>query len=390
MVKKIYCSKSCRILLSSLLWGLVVLGGSLYAIGEPSGGPHQEEVEKIERKLLRERKELNRLDAEQKDLLGKLSGIEREVTEKRAAISDLQLTIQTAGNQVNALKEELAHLRKASMDAEQKISHKLVQFYKHVRIRYLKALTDVRDMGDFLRRLKYFSIVVAQDKTDLLTAADQAEAHQDAARRTEARLDHIKTTIQKEEVRLGSLKKELDEKVLLLVSIYQEKKFYETAVRELEAAAQGLKETFIDIEKNEGPSTIQSCHFEDYKGKLPYPVKGKVMKGPGLSPAGTETYKGIIIEVTGGPDVQAVFPGRVAFSGEIKGYGQLVIVNHGSRFFTVSANLSKRTKVEGEQVKTGDVVGRLNGNGASQGGRLYFEIRRAGKGLNPMEWLSPQ
>ncbi|MFO7599789.1 MAG: peptidoglycan DD-metalloendopeptidase family protein [Candidatus Desulfacyla sp.] len=390
MMKEIYLSLGNNLILSGLIFGFTILTGPSYTRATPPSGQNQEEIRKIESKLSREREQLNVLGSREKDILVELARLEQEVAEKRGAINELNLKIRHARTEVDVLKGNLLHLEQLSMEAQNKISKKLVEFYKHARIGYVKALTDVTDITDFLRRVKYFSVVMAQDRTALLRAAEQAHAQQNEISKTEARLNEIKDANMKEEARLKSLKKELEEKVLLLVNIHQEKKFYETAVQELETAAEGLKQTLIDIEKKDIYETNRSCHFEDFKGKLPYPMNGKVLKGHELpQSAGLGTHKGIIIEGSPSSEVTAIFPGRVAFSGGVKGYGELVIINHGSRFFSVSANLSARNKFEGEVVKEGEVVGQVVANGVS-GGRLYFEIRRAGKGLNPQEWLKPQ
>lgn len=373
-----------------LLLGLVVLPGPDYADGRGLSQQNGDDVKKIERKLSSEREQLRKVDVRERDLLGEIAQLEEEVTEKRHAIRDFKLNIQKSKAEMEALKRELMGLRKASMEAQFKISNKLVQFYKCARIGSLKTLMDVRDVSDLLRRVKYFNIIVEQDKAALLKAADQAQARQDEMSRIEARLHEIKRINQREQARLRSLKKELDEKVLLLVTIHQEKKFYQTGVQELAAAAERLKETFIRIEKKDAYEADQPCHFDDFKGKLPYPTDGKVLKGAQLPQSGAGGYKGVIIEGPPSSEVRAVFPGKVAFSGRLKGYGDLVIINHGSRYFTVCANLAVRNKIEGEVVKKGDVIGLVASNGRSRSAKLYFEIRRGGEGLNPCDWLKPQ
>jgi septal ring factor EnvC (AmiA/AmiB activator) len=98
-------------------------------------------------------------------------------------------------------------------------------------------------------------------------------------------------------------------------------------------------------------------------------------------------HKSILVECTSHTKVRAVFPGRVDFSGPLKGYGKVVVINHGSRFFTISALLSERKKGKGDLVKAGDVIGLVSGNGSANGGMLYFEIRKAGRNLDPLKWL---
>ena len=85
--------------------------------------------------------------------------------------------------------------------------------------------------------------------------------------------------------------------------------------------------------------------------------------------------------------MKAIFPGRVDFSGRLKGYGETVIINHGSRYFTVSAYLSERHRKEGDMVKRGEVIGLLGDAGPSEDPQLYFELRRAGTPLNPLNWV---
>ena len=120
-------------------------------------------------------------------------------------------------------------------------------------------------------------------------------------------------------------------------------------------------------------------------------MNGKVVKDTSEPTSGrSRPRKRIVIKGPPNSEVKAIFPGKVVFSGSLKGYGELIIINHGSRFFTVSAHLSERTKIEGDVVKEGEIVGRVDGNVVSGGGRLFFEIRQAGKRLSPQEWLKVQ
>jgi septal ring factor EnvC (AmiA/AmiB activator) len=85
--------------------------------------------------------------------------------------------------------------------------------------------------------------------------------------------------------------------------------------------------------------------------------------------------------------VKAVYAGRVDFSGSLKGYGEVVVINHGARYFTVSAQLAQRKKGEGEMVTAGEVIGALGKGTSAKDSRLYFEIRKGGGNLDPLRWL---
>ena len=88
-----------------------------------------------------------------------------------------------------------------------------------------------------------------------------------------------------------------------------------------------------------------------------------------------------------GSEIKAIYPGRVDYSGILKGYGQVIVINHGGRYFTISAYLNERKKVEGDSVSQGDVIGYVGEAGLITGPALYFEIRKGEENLNPLKWL---
>jgi murein hydrolase activator len=388
MKKKIFFQLATFLILSSFIINLGMLLKFAHSDAARASNRNQGQIKKIELKLSSEKQKLGEIDSQEKDLLGELASLEEEVAKKRGAVDELGKKLHRGEANIDALRRKLAALKDSSKDIEIKVSRKLVKLYKHTRVGYMRTLAKVTDISQFWRRVKYLRAIMEEDRMALIRAARQAQKHQEEISRTEARLTDIRKISSENKVRLMSLKEELENKVLCLMKIHNEKEFYETAVLELQTAAEGLKETLINIEKRDNHQTNRPCHFEDFRGKLPYPFKGKVIgdqKIPGSARPGG--YKGIVIEGVPNSDVKAIFPGVVAFSGRLKGYGELVIINHGSRFFTVSAHLSQRNKIEGDAVKEGDVLGQIGGRGASGGAKLYFEIRRAGKSLKPQEWL---
>jgi septal ring factor EnvC (AmiA/AmiB activator) len=131
-----------------------------------------------------------------------------------------------------------------------------------------------------------------------------------------------------------------------------------------------------------------NARFEEFKGRLAFPLEGNIVRAQKfLKLDNFRLSKGIFIEASGSTDVRAVFPGKVEFSGKLKGYGEIIIINHGSRFFTISAFLSRRLKEMGDEVGMGDLIGTAGKGGAEGVYLLYFEIREGEKSLDPVEWL---
>jgi septal ring factor EnvC (AmiA/AmiB activator) len=103
----------------------------------------------------------------------------------------------------------------------------------------------------------------------------------------------------------------------------------------------------------------------------------------------TQTFRsGVVFEAAAGLPVRAVAAGRVRFAGWFRGYGRLVILDHGSGYYTVSGHLGELGVGVGDPIERGAQIGTVGDSGSLSGPRLYFEIRRGAEALDPTEWLS--
>ena len=187
--------------------------------------------------------------------------------------------------------------------------------------------------------------------------------------------------------RMGLLEKYIETKVFLLMKTHREKEFHAKAVKELKEATRALSETMMHLETEKKERMVQQS-FAKMKGKLPLPLKGKILRDSkqlGFNPF--MHRKGIYIKGSPGEAVRSVFPGRIDYSGWFKGYGQLLIIDHGGHYFTVFAHLEEITKKKGDAVSEGEVIGIAGNPGWQAGPGVYFEIRKGGNHLNPVRWL---
>ncbi len=129
----------------------------------------------------------------------------------------------------------------------------------------------------------------------------------------------------------------------------------------------------------------QMLQFSSLKGRLPWPVTGNVILPYGSSRLDSH-LQGILIGASVGQPVKAVAEGKIAYSGWLRGYGMLTIINHGNGYMSVYAFNQSLHKRVGENVKPGEIIARVGqGVGQPQAG-LYFEIRKQGAPLNPDTW----
>ncbi|MFH1724091.1 MAG: permease-like cell division protein FtsX [Elusimicrobiota bacterium] len=162
----------------------------------------------------------------------------------------------------------------------------------------------------------------------------------------------------------------------------------EERVRELEKSSKALADLIRRLEhKARRTAEARPRQPTMAKHSLPWPVAGRVVSGFGkrrVPELQTWTvHNGIEIKADAGSSVRPVKPGEVIFAGPYRSYGNVVIVNHGQGFFSIYGHLDKILKEKGDRVRTGTLIATLDGGE----GRLYLELRQAGRPLNPENWL---
>ncbi len=134
------------------------------------------------------------------------------------------------------------------------------------------------------------------------------------------------------------------------------------------------------------PSNLRA--FPETPASLNMPMRGEIVRlyGQAGSTAG-ETAKGITIRGRPGAQIVAPFDGRIAYSGPFRGYGQILIIDHGERYHTILAGLDQIDAVVGQWVLAGEPVARMS-DLAGGSAELYLELRRTGQAINPLPWLA--
>jgi septal ring factor EnvC (AmiA/AmiB activator) len=348
----------------------------------------KDQIEKIEKELSKEREKFLEYGEEERRLLGDLSRLEAQIEDKRHTVKEIREKIASNRRELRERQKKLEQLEGTSQKIAQRIGQRLDVFYRYARRGYMRLLASAKDLGQIRKRFKYLRIIMEEDQRLLEELGRVQQEQRREIGVVKEKLAIIERMEQEERDRSASLKQDMDKRVMLLLKIHKEKEFYETVVEELEVAARDLRDTLLKLERRREQRKQLPSDFPKSKGKLPLPMRGKIVEGEGpFAAAHMDGEKGIFIEGSADAPVMAIFPGRVDFSGWLKGYGQIIIINHGSRYFSVSAHLAQRDKEEGEMVGEGEVIGYLGEPESSTNPRLYFEIRKGGSNVDPLKWL---
>ncbi|MES3022710.1 MAG: peptidoglycan DD-metalloendopeptidase family protein [Pseudomonadota bacterium] len=136
-----------------------------------------------------------------------------------------------------------------------------------------------------------------------------------------------------------------------------------------------------------GPAAAEGA-FASLRGRLRVPVAGKLGARFGAKRGSGPSWKGVFIKADEGSDVKAVANGRVVFARWMRGFGNLIIVDHGSQYMSIYGNNQALLKQEGDAVKGGDSIASAGDTGGNEESGLYFELRHHGKAFDPAGWVA--
>jgi septal ring factor EnvC (AmiA/AmiB activator) len=153
--------------------------------------------------------------------------------------------------------------------------------------------------------------------------------------------------------------------------------------RDLEALLERLSDALADIPADLG----NRVGVAKQKGRLPMPVKGPVRHAFGQSRVGGLSWQGWLIGAETGTEVTAVAYGRVAFADWLRGYGLLMIIDHGQGYLSLYGHNESLLREAGAWVEPGEVISIVGDNQGNEQG-LYFELRMDGKAMDPATWLA--
>lgn len=341
----------------------------------------------MEEYLLEQQEELLSADTKEKDILGHLERLEKDVTRKREEVRELSDKIEKVSEEILEGQGRIRQLNQSSLSVRRTLKRRLVAFYKFGRPGYVRLLANSTSLQEFQKAIKYTKALMNQDKKILDMLARQMSQIENEVQILKENMAALEALKKAKNESMALLEKSIEKRVLLLMKVHREKEFYAKAVEELRGATQSLNHTVMYLEKGDKQESLPRG-FVEMKGKVPLPLQGRILRGAQLVKSNPFMHrKGIYITGCSREEVRSVFPGRVDFSGWFKGYGQLMIINHGSHYFTIFAHLDERLKQKGEMVSGGEAVGLVGNPGWDAGPGVYFEIRKGREQLDPRTWL---
>ena len=390
----------------------------------------QKQLEAARADVAELKKLLEQLQQEKSGVQKQLKTTETEMGELENQVKGLREELQESEEELKRLDQEKKKLKGARLEQQRLIGIQARAAYQGGRQEYIKLLLNQQNPEKFSRTLTYYDYL-AEARMAQLTAFNEtlrqlANVEQDISHHQE-QLQAQKSELDSRSAKLAEVRKERQLALAKLNKDYsardqrlkareQEqaelgrvlKTIEETLARQArEAEAQRQRELAAAREKPSTPSATgkrtesgplvssgatYGGPFASAKGKLPWPVNGRLVARYG-TPRGEDArtkWDGVLIGAAAGSQVRAVHGGRVVFADWLRGSGLLVILDHGNGYLTLYGHNQSLLKDAGDIVKAGEPIATVGTSGGQDTPALYFAIRQQGRASDPAQWCRAQ
>ncbi len=366
---------------------------------------HAASPESLTEKIQRERQELKKLqttieekqrrrrEAERKvnSVLSSLDEIDDRLRIKRKERILVDLNLEQRDHQLVRLQEELAQRQEEINGKKAAVKEHLRFIYKESQQEPLRLLFSAKDPSDLFKR--YQTLVWISQREGMILEDYNSTYRRLAEKESEMRETRAELVQDKEQLgkKLGEIELDRRKKMVLLASVKGEKVTYEKMVSELEDAAGHLRSLIEELERQRKASRPVLKGFVREKGKLPWPSVGELIASFGKQKHPRfDAYifrKGIEIRSGQGDNIRAIYDGTVVYADWFKGYGLLMILDHGENYYSLYAHAEKLLVAVGDKVRKDQVIGQVGDTGFTGESSLYFEIRHGSEPIDPVQWL---
>lgn len=322
----------------------------------------------------------------------RLQDVENQISETSRELHRIDAELDTKRSQLGTLKEKRRVQASTLQRQREQLASEARTAYAMGRQQQVKLLLNQEQpsaVGRMLVYFGYFSRARLQRIEAISASLEQLSLVEESIARKTAALKDLRASQQRESERLQEKKRARKQAVAALSRELENQggklKRLKTNEQELQELVSSLQELLVDIPVD----ASQQQPFKSLKGKLRWPTRGRLAKrfGSRRGSAGLK-WRGVMIEAAEGGDVRAVAQGRVAFSDWMRGFGLLVIIDHGDGYMSLYGHNQALYKEVGEWVDTGEVVAQLGASGGQSASGLYFELRHKGQPINPVRWCA--
>ncbi len=353
------------------------------------------EKQAVNQALDEHRRHLAEIAGQEKKLMTRLEGLARAIDRNRRQVADLKKKLASLERRITRALDESRTLEGRIDRNSADVSRRLVALYKLNRLGAANLMASAGSVNAMVQRRNALEFILEADDRQRRQLKADLDRWNDLRRELETHRDEQRRLEQTRRKNLDRLHHEKVQRALLLQDTRHMQALKEAALASLQASARDLDRTIENLSRS---SVVDAARaeappgsFGRLRGLLKPPVQGKIINffGPFKNTRYNVTnYRsGVDIRSDRGEPIHSVSGGRIIYADWFKGYGNMMIIDHGHSYCTLYAHLEEMFKQRGEAVKSGEVIATVGESGALSGPGLYFEVRHRGKPEDPQMWL---
>lgn len=363
----------------------------------------QEQLDNLRKRIAVVQQHMDKTQESKSEVVDALRESERAISNRNRKLAEIAALQQTADQKLGKLQAQQKKLS-ANMTAQQALLGRLLyQQYLGGSQEYLKLVLSNQDPNKISRDLFYYQYIARDRAATLARLRSNLAALNMSNIATRQQREQLVSLRAEQATQKASLVKEQHtrQRVLSKISLRlrQQRREISHLQRDENRLSQLVNQLAIALAKPASQSLLHNNSlpdsrfdgrpFYELKGKLELPVKGELTNRFGTPrPGSTVDWKGLFLRTSDGQPVKAIAAGRVVFADWMRGFGNLIIIDHGNSYMSLYGNNETLYKQVGDVVRGGDTIAAAGNTGGNENFGLYFELRHKSKPLDPMKWMA--
>ncbi|MCK8134839.1 murein hydrolase activator EnvC [Pseudoalteromonas sp. 2CM28B] len=315
----------------------------------------------------------------------KLKAHELAIAKNAKALNMAEQSVKKTQQQQAEQQQRAIKLEKQQAQFQRVLAAQLKSAYMAGSDDYSKMLLNQENTAKFERTLSYYNYL----NKARIKQLDELKALQVEIAKNQAELEKTKEKLvalfDEQKRRQAALLDAKNERQASLKNLKKQLNKTKNSISYLEENEQTLIATIKELEE-EKTTKIELLGLNKNKGRLSWPSKGKLTHKFGQRKHGGINWKGVLISAAEGTSINSIHNGQVVFADWLKGYGWVIVVDHGEGFMSLYGHAQTLLKDVGDMVREGESVALVGQSGGQADSGLYFEIRHKGRAVNPIKW----
>nr|WP_320050574.1 peptidoglycan DD-metalloendopeptidase family protein [uncultured Desulfuromonas sp.] len=354
---------------------------------------NKETLQQVKQQISQTASEISQKKTKEQSLLQQLDHLEQQMANSDAAVKKASHALEQAKENIAGLEEKISNYENVLKRSQKDVEQRLRTLYTSGDLSSLRLIFSTETPLQLAENLDFLSRIASHDKKLLTSYRQQTRQLQRARLDLHNELMLQEQTLTEKQQYKKQLAQNKNQKAQLVTQIKQDQHALQQRLQQLEERSKNLTALVSQLKERKLNEAFvpNNKPFTTAKGTIPWPSSGAVREGFGTHSDrnyGTK-YKsnGLEIAAVPGTPIKAIWPGKVVFSAPFKGYGNLIIIDHGSQYYSLYAQVINIKHPVGTIVNVGDVIAT---SGYEQRDSYHLEIRHRGTPVDPNDWLQPR